>query len=229
MSNEEKHDETADRAQQNARGTDVEQQGTSDDLWAGPFTVANEVVDMRLVQVCGVMGRAVCFVPREGADADWTPATSMARYLAQLLNDQQPGKACDTETPVPTAAPGAWDGPFNAGPPEQWTITDEEHDVIPVFDAAGKHFTVVEAMDCVGGLQGARARATRIAECLNRDQHLFERGLVDAKAAKEAVGKAVEGLPVLITAARRVAREVETPQALIDALADLETALEAFD
>lgn len=100
------------RANKNARGIGIPVEGN---VWAGPFTVANEVATSwpgghGLVVVADVLGEAYCYVPRDDQDADWTNATERARHLAQLLNDQQHWHAQGQTTPAEDAAFNrAWD------------------------------------------------------------------------------------------------------------------------
>lgn len=81
---------------------------------------------------------------------------------------------------------GAWDGPFTAGPCDDWA-EGGEYDGVAVFSAddGRQPFALIDDDLCIGGRAGAKARATRIAESLNRDQHLFERGLIGDPEAEE--------------------------------------------
>jgi hypothetical protein len=79
------------------------------------------------------------------------------------------------------SAPGAWDGPF---------VALGADDCALVNDGAGKLFAVVHLADCgKGGSVGAKARATRIAEALNRDQHRFERVMALPETEAELVDR----------------------------------------
>lgn len=76
---------------------------------------------------------------------------------------------------------GAWDGPFKVA--KDLTFADDitPDNLVQVNDAAGAPFAYVAVGDtiAVGNAEAAKARATRIAEALNRDQQMFERGLAD--------------------------------------------------
>lgn len=67
----------------------------------------------------------------------------------------------------------AWDGPFTAG--KCMVVSDDDYDGAAVFGNDGQPFAFVTDDVCVGGRPGAIARATRIAESLNRDKRLLER------------------------------------------------------
>lgn len=66
-------------------------------------------------------------------------------------------------------APGAWDGPFTAGK-DTWSARElGDGEMLAVMDGAGEMFCYLQLNDCAGmDKAAAKARATRIAECLNR-------------------------------------------------------------
>lgn len=62
-------------------------------------------------------------------------------------------------------------GPFSVGKPTDIHSNGEDYDVIELFDGEAKLFAVVFAQDCFGkSIAAAKARATRIAESLNKTE-----------------------------------------------------------
>lgn len=78
---------------------------------------------------------------------------------------------------------GSWAGPFTVPKQPGWCCGDTEF--VAVVDALGRSFAYVLPDDCVGGWDGAKARATLIAEALNKDQPLSGRKLPDGVAVDQ--------------------------------------------
>ena len=61
-------------------------------------------------------------------------------------------------------------GPFTAGKCQVFTEESGEYDGAAVFESDGQPFCLIPDDLAIGGNAGARARATRIAESLNKTE-----------------------------------------------------------
>lgn len=62
-------------------------------------------------------------------------------------------------------------GPFTVGKPTEVHSNGEDYPVVEVLDSSGSVFAMVWAQDCCSNdVPAAKARATRIAESLNRTE-----------------------------------------------------------